>query len=111
MPSSDNPLPRWRLVREGARDAWRALRDATAGLYVPCAAEPDGWYPDEQDRKRIARAVEQCLTCPALSACRAYALANDERFGIWGGLSERERRAEVRRRQRERDKRPKGVAA
>jgi WhiB family redox-sensing transcriptional regulator len=24
--------------------------------------------------------------------CLEYALANDERFGIWGGLSERERR-------------------
>jgi len=24
--------------------------------------------------------------------CLSYALANDERFGIWGGLSERERR-------------------
>jgi len=33
-----------------------------------------------------------CLACEVRSDCLEYALANDERFGIWGGLSERERR-------------------
>ena len=33
-----------------------------------------------------------CLGCEVKDACLEYALANDERFGIWGGLSERERR-------------------
>ncbi|MBU3751599.1 MAG: WhiB family transcriptional regulator, partial [Mycobacterium sp.] len=33
-----------------------------------------------------------CLGCEVRDACLDYALANDERFGIWGGLSERERR-------------------
>jgi WhiB family transcriptional regulator, redox-sensing transcriptional regulator len=32
------------------------------------------------------------LGCPVRAGCLEYALANDERFGIWGGLSERERR-------------------
>ena len=30
--------------------------------------------------------------CDVRAECLEYALANDERFGIWGGLSERERR-------------------
>ena len=30
--------------------------------------------------------------CEVRSECLEKALANDERFGIWGGLSERERR-------------------
>ena len=30
--------------------------------------------------------------CEVRSECLEYALKNDERFGIWGGLSERERR-------------------
>ncbi|ONK24265.1 hypothetical protein BLX87_06150, partial [Bacillus sp. VT-16-64] len=30
--------------------------------------------------------------CPVSTACLDYALAKDERFGIWGGMSERERR-------------------
>ena len=33
-----------------------------------------------------------CLSCDVRSECLEYALAHDERFGIWGGLSERERR-------------------
>jgi WhiB family redox-sensing transcriptional regulator len=33
-----------------------------------------------------------CLSCEVRSECLEYALAHDERFGIWGGLSERERR-------------------
>ena len=33
-----------------------------------------------------------CLTCDVQAECLDYALAHDERFGIWGGLSERERR-------------------
>ena len=33
-----------------------------------------------------------CVGCDVRSECLEYALANDERFGIWGGLSERERR-------------------
>ena len=33
-----------------------------------------------------------CAGCPVVVQCLEYALAQDERFGIWGGLSERERR-------------------
>ncbi len=33
-----------------------------------------------------------CVGCEVRSECLEYALENDERFGIWGGLSERERR-------------------
>ena len=33
-----------------------------------------------------------CTSCEVRAECLDYALANDERFGIWGGLSERERR-------------------
>jgi WhiB family redox-sensing transcriptional regulator len=29
--------------------------------------------------------------CEMRTACLEYALANDERFGVWGGLSEKER--------------------
>src|SRR6266511_746616 len=46
--------------------------------------EPEPWY---------ARAAKRiCQTCVVQVECLEYALANDERFGIWGGMSERERR-------------------
>lgn len=37
-------------------------------------------------------AKRTCLGCPVRVQCLAYALENDEHFGVWGGLSERERR-------------------
>ena len=37
-------------------------------------------------------AKKTCLGCPVRHECLQYALDHDERFGIWGGLSERERR-------------------
>lgn len=40
---------------------------------------------------RDAKAV--CQTCPKMAQCLEDALANKERFGIWGGMSERERAA------------------
>jgi WhiB family redox-sensing transcriptional regulator len=32
------------------------------------------------------------MACDVRAECLEYALLHDERFGIWGGLSERERR-------------------
>ncbi len=36
-------------------------------------------------------AVAGCEVCPARGPCLAYALAADERDGIWGGLTRAER--------------------
>jgi WhiB family redox-sensing transcriptional regulator len=48
------------------------------------------WFPEKGGSTAAAKRV--CRSCPVRSECLEYALANDERFGIWGGLSERERR-------------------
>ena len=56
-----------------------------------CAqTDPEAFFPEKGGSTREAKRV--CLTCDVRLECLAYALANDERFGIWGGLSERERR-------------------
>jgi WhiB family redox-sensing transcriptional regulator len=39
-----------------------------------------------------ASALAMCRSCEVRVECLEYALENDEEFGIWGGLSERERR-------------------
>lgn len=39
-----------------------------------------------------------CRTCPVLAQCLAEALDNRTEFGVWGGMTERERRALLRRR-------------
>lgn len=59
------------------------------------------FHPDgERGRARAqreARAKEMCRECPVLRQCRSHALAVNEPYGIWGGLSETERDALARR--------------
>jgi len=56
-----------------------------------CAqTDPEAFFPEKGGSTREAKRI--CLGCDVRDACLEYALANDERFGIWGGLSERERR-------------------
>ncbi|MGK2880086.1 MAG: WhiB family transcriptional regulator [Mycobacterium sp.] len=56
-----------------------------------CAqTDPEAFFPEKGGSTREAKRI--CLGCDVKDACLEYALANDERFGIWGGLSERERR-------------------
>ena len=54
------------------------------------------FHPDgERGRARAQRemrAKEMCRSCPVITQCRSHALAVGEPYGIWGGLSERERR-------------------
>lgn len=56
-----------------------------------CAqTDPESFFPEKGGSTREAKSV--CTTCTVAAECLDYAIANDERFGIWGGLSERERR-------------------
>ncbi|PID97530.1 MAG: transcription factor WhiB [Actinobacteria bacterium] len=56
-----------------------------------CAqTDPEAFFPEKGGSTREAKSV--CQTCSVRAECLEYALAHDERFGIWGGLSERERR-------------------
>ena len=53
-------------------------------------ADADCFFPEKGGSTREAKRI--CAECEVRTECLAYALANDERFGIWGGTSERERR-------------------
>jgi WhiB family redox-sensing transcriptional regulator len=54
--------------------------------------EPEDWMDDRPGRPTAAaRAV--CAACPVGAACLAHALAYDEPWGVWGGLTTRERLA------------------
>ena len=82
--SSDNPLAElWGLFKSDDDVSWqhRALCSQT---------DPEAFFPEKGGSTREAKRI--CEGCEVRSECLDYALANDERFGIWGGLSERERR-------------------
>jgi WhiB family redox-sensing transcriptional regulator len=56
-----------------------------------CAqTDPEAFFPEKGGSTREAKRI--CESCEVKAECLEYALANDERFGIWGGHSERERR-------------------
>ena len=69
-----------------------------------CQHSPQEWFFGQEElpgmrRHRptltvseVNRAISICVSCPVRIQCRDYALANHEEFGIWGGLTGRDRR-------------------
>ena len=96
------PGPAVDLLEVPAEEAdWSAV----AGLYAVdedegelawqtdalCAqTDPEAFFPEKGGSTRDAKRV--CEACPVQAECLDYAMSKDEKFGIWGGLSERERR-------------------
>ena len=54
---------------------------------------PEGDESSKATRRQVAKAKRVCAGCPVLSDCARYAVDEDIRFGVWGGLSEGERAA------------------
>src|SRR3712207_1279374 len=85
------------LVPPKAEAEWSALQGALedAGAVACQTEDPAAWWPDRRQLQtpRTQGAVDACRRCPAAAACLAYALAADERFGIWGGTTPDQRRA------------------
>lgn len=55
-------------------------------------ADPDQFYPGKGEYMVVRDAKRICGRCPVTAECLAYALDHGERWGVWGGKSERERR-------------------
>mgnify|MGYP002735939785 FL=1 len=58
-------------------------------LQAKCRGMADALFPEGKDQKR-ARSV--CFSCPVRLQCLAEALDNRIEWGVWGGMTERERR-------------------
>jgi WhiB family redox-sensing transcriptional regulator len=79
------PPRRLRLTVLGEEDPPRWQEEAL------CAqTDPESFFPEKGGSTREAKRI--CAACDVRQECLEFALARDERFGIWGGLSERERR-------------------
>lgn len=55
--------------------------------------DPEAFYPEGRAGWRAREAKKVCARCTVIDQCRTWALENHERWGVWGGLSEPERRA------------------
>src|SRR5690242_4606087 len=90
-PAQSEPMP----IK--AREQWsRLTEELDAAGAVPCReSDPEAWWPvaREVDEAPARMALAACSTCPVQQACLEYALAADERFGIWGGTLPAERKA------------------
>ena len=71
---------------------WR-LRAACRGPQSVVFFPPPRFERKEEKRERERQAKEICSSCVVVGACRNHALARGEQHGIWGGLSENERRS------------------
>ena len=53
-------------------------------------ANADLFFPERGASTRSAKAI--CRECQVRPECLEFAIVTGEKFGIWGGMSERERR-------------------
>ncbi len=94
-------VERWWGAVEGSETDGFLLTEVPAGFgsddppewqeQALCAqTDPEAFFPEKGGSTREAKRI--CTGCEVRTECLEYALAHDERFGIWGGLSERERR-------------------
>jgi WhiB family transcriptional regulator, redox-sensing transcriptional regulator len=87
-----SPRPRnAQMITIPDRD-WRQLtvcRHADPELFFPVSA----WGPSVD---QITQAKAICARCPVRRQCLAFALDTRQRHGVWGGMSEEERRLRAR---------------
>ena len=79
------PLPRYRNLTAPVRFAARWRQQAACH-----GTDLNLFYPERGQSAGPARQV--CARCPVPQPCLEYALSNRISHGIWGGLTERERR-------------------
>ncbi len=71
------------LFTEGLDKSWQSRANCMG-------VDPELFFPERGAATREAKAV--CRGCVVQQECLEYAIAHGEKFGIWGGMSERERR-------------------
>ena len=95
MPAEFNGRPQLSLVPSSSTDDFfdndtESSEDQWQERALCAQTDPEAFFPEKGGSTREAKRI--CQGCEVRDECLEYALAHDERFGIWGGLSERERR-------------------
>lgn len=78
------------LKNEGIDMAWQDFANCRG-------ADPDLFFPERGASTRQAKSI--CRECSVMEECLEFAIVSSEKFGIWGAMSERERRKIRRERQ------------
>ncbi len=72
-------------------DDWQ-LRALCRGNHAHLFFPPSTFERKDERERREERAKAICQVCPVVDPCATYAISIREPFGIWGGLTELERR-------------------
>lgn len=65
-------------------------------VHAACAGYPNRlFFPTDEtaDEQKTAKAKAICQACPVLQDCLTYSLETNQRSGIWGGTTEKERKS------------------
>lgn len=62
-------------------------------VVTPCAEYDHVFLAagDVEDARDVAHAVMLCHSCPVMAACRLFALRTNQEWGVWGGLTAKQR--------------------
>lgn len=86
------------IIPPDALPHWHELAAALATIGpAPCEGDvlpADYWSSTDPDELELATAA--CRLCPVIPECLGYAIAADERYGIWGGLTAAQRHPQER---------------
>lgn len=66
------------------------LKDTFQADGLCAQTDPEAFFPEKGEPVKPAKRI--CERCDVQEACLAWALDKDERYGVWGGLSENERK-------------------
>ncbi|WLD46779.1 WhiB family transcriptional regulator [Candidatus Nanosynbacter lyticus] len=50
-------------------------------------SDPDMFFPESKDRRYAEEALKVCRGCKVKEDCLDHAIENDEKYGIWGGMT------------------------
>jgi len=93
MAPADPPEPDQELPRATRPKRQRDVEAAQTWMRSAACAnvDPELFFP-ANSRQPATEAKEVCAGCPVRAECLEYSLVNEEEYGVWGGLAEKERR-------------------
>lgn len=69
------------------------LPDFDLNLALCAQTDPEIFFPNKGDSGSAADAKAICKQCEVQKECLAWAITNGEEYGVWGGLTPKERRS------------------
>jgi hypothetical protein len=70
----------------------KELNEAISKYGANCDGYTEEFYANPEDLMSLRMAKFICDTCPIKQICQDYAIAAEEEYGVWGGLTAEDRK-------------------